>query len=48
MDTSQDSPLNARLLASTEKLIYSGGIHATGMDAIVRESGVARRSIYKL
>lgn len=48
MDTSQNSPLNARLLASTEKLIYSGGIHATGMDAIVRESGVARRSIYKL
>lgn len=48
MDTTDDSPLTARLLAATEKLIYSGGIHATGMDAIVKASGVARRSIYQL
>jgi AcrR family transcriptional regulator len=48
MNTTDDSPLTARLLAATEKLIYSGGIHATGMDAIVKASGVARRSIYQL
>lgn len=48
MDTFDDASLVSRLLAATEKLIYSGGIHATGMDAIVKASGVARRSIYKL
>lgn len=36
-----------RLLAATEKLIYANGIHATGMDAIVNESGVARKTIYR-
>ena len=35
-----------RLLAATEQLIYSGGIHATGIDAIVRLSGTARKSMY--
>lgn len=48
MDTIDDASLASRLLAATEKLIYAGGIHATGMDAIVKASGVARRSIYKL
>lgn len=48
MDTSDDASLISRLLAATEKLVYSGGIHATGMDAIVKQSGVARRSIYRL
>lgn len=36
-----------RLLSTTEKLIYSNGITATGLDAIVKESGVARGTIYK-
>jgi AcrR family transcriptional regulator len=36
-----------RLLSATEKLIYSNGITATGLDAIVKESGVARRTIYR-
>jgi len=27
-------------------LIYAGGIHATGVDAIVRQSGTARKSFY--
>jgi AcrR family transcriptional regulator len=35
-----------RLLATAERLIYSGGIHATGIDAIVRDSGAARKSVY--
>lgn len=36
-----------RLLRSTEHLIYQGGINATGMDLIVKTSGVARKSLYK-
>lgn len=35
-----------RLLSTTEKLIYANGINATGLDAIVKESGVARKTIY--
>lgn len=45
MDNSTD-PLY-RLLTVTEKLIYANGINATGMDAIVKESGVARKTIYR-
>ncbi|MCQ4325558.1 TetR family transcriptional regulator [Stutzerimonas stutzeri] len=44
----EDSSLQFRLLRSTERLVYAGGINATGMDAIVRDSGVARKSIYRL
>lgn len=40
--------IQTKLLMSTERLIYAGGINATGMDAIVRESGVARKNIYRL
>src|ERR1700730_17555084 len=35
-----------RLLDAAEALIYAGGIHATGVDAIVRLSGTARKSFY--
>lgn len=35
-----------RLLSATETLIYTHGIHATGLDAIVKASGVARKTIY--
>lgn len=34
------------LLAATERLVYAGGIHATGVDAIVKASGVARKTLY--
>ncbi|WP_447981757.1 TetR/AcrR family transcriptional regulator [Achromobacter kerstersii] len=44
-DTASD--IHTRLLRATETLIYQGGIHATGMDAIVKASGVARKSVYK-
>jgi AcrR family transcriptional regulator len=37
----------ARLLAVTEQLVYAHGIAGTGMDRIVQESGVARKSIYR-
>lgn len=39
--------LQAQLLDTTERLIYSDGIHATGMDAIVKASGVARKTLYR-
>src|ERR1700744_1016088 len=35
-----------RLLDAAESLIYAGGIHATGVDAIVRTAGAARKSFY--
>jgi AcrR family transcriptional regulator len=35
-----------RLLDTAEALIYAGGIHATGVDAIVKQSGTARKSFY--
>lgn len=35
-----------RLLTATEALVYAGGIHATGIDAIVKASGAARKSVY--
>lgn len=41
------SDTRQRLLQATEQLIYSGGIHATGMDLIVKTSGVARKSLYQ-
>ncbi|WKE64115.1 TetR/AcrR family transcriptional regulator [Gallaecimonas kandeliae] len=44
--TTQAEPLD-RLLDCTEQLIYQGGICATGMDAIVKASGVSRKTLYK-
>lgn len=36
-----------RILTTAEALIYQNGIHATGMDLLVKTSGVARKSIYR-
>ncbi|HBM66480.1 MAG TPA: TetR family transcriptional regulator [Pseudomonas sp.] len=36
-----------KILATAEKLIYESWIHATGMDLLVKTSGVARKSIYR-
>lgn len=36
-----------KILQTAEQLIYSNGIHAMGMDLLVRTSGVARKSIYR-
>jgi AcrR family transcriptional regulator len=44
--TPAPSDARQKLLKATERLIYRGGILATGMDAIVRESGVSRKTIY--
>jgi AcrR family transcriptional regulator len=35
-----------RLLDAAEALVYAGGIHATGVDAIVRQSSTTRKSFY--
>lgn len=35
-----------RLLEAAEALVYAGGIHATGVDAIVRQSSTTRKSFY--
>ncbi|MBB3835976.1 AcrR family transcriptional regulator [Xanthomonas arboricola] len=43
-----DPEPHAALLDTTERLIYAGGIHATGMEAIVKASGVARKTLYRL
>ncbi|MCZ8389477.1 TetR/AcrR family transcriptional regulator [Achromobacter xylosoxidans] len=42
------SDTRQRLLQATERLVYAGGIHATGMDLIVKTSGVARKQVYRL
>ncbi|MGU7769895.1 TetR/AcrR family transcriptional regulator [Burkholderia sp. MR1-5-21] len=45
-DISAEPGVRDRLLDAAEALIYSGGIHATGVDAIVKRSGAARKSFY--
>ncbi|PTB22659.1 TetR family transcriptional regulator [Trinickia symbiotica] len=39
-------PVRERLLEAAEALVYAGGIHATGVDAIVRQSAATRKSFY--
>ncbi|MGG5839885.1 TetR/AcrR family transcriptional regulator [Huaxiibacter chinensis] len=43
------TPMTTRekILMTAEQLIYQNGIHATGMDRLVKTSGVARKSIYR-
>jgi AcrR family transcriptional regulator len=45
-ESSSPGSARERLLEAAEALIYAGGIHATGVDAIVRQSGTARKSFY--
>ena len=42
----READARERLLDAAEALIYAGGIHATGVDAIVRAAGAARKSFY--
>ena len=46
MNTSMN-PTREKILATAEQLIYQNGIQATGMDLLVKTSGVARKSIYR-
>jgi transcriptional regulator, TetR family len=41
------SDTREKILATAEQLIYQNGIHAMGMDLLVKSSGVARKSIYR-
>jgi len=41
------SDTREKILTTAEQLIYQNGIHATGMDLLVKTSGVARKSIYR-
>jgi len=43
----QTTDTKRKILATAETLIYQNGIHATGMDLLVKTSGVARKSIYR-
>ncbi|BAN48394.1 TetR/AcrR family transcriptional regulator [Metapseudomonas resinovorans] len=47
MDSKSTSDAREKLLETTEDLIYRNGIQATGMDFLVKESGVSRKTIYK-
>ncbi|CAB3747933.1 TetR/AcrR family transcriptional regulator [Paraburkholderia solisilvae] len=46
LTTTPSGSARERLLEAAEALIYAGGIHATGVDAIVKQSGTARKSFY--
>ena len=46
MTDKPDAGPRDRLLEAAEQLIYAASIHATGVDAIVRQSGTARKSFY--
>jgi len=46
MEKASAAGARERLLDAAEALIYAGGIHATGVDAIVKQSGTARKSFY--
>lgn len=43
----QTTDTREKILATAEQLIYQHGINATGMDLLVKTSGVARKSIYR-
>src|ERR1700754_4485420 len=45
-ETAAPGSARERLLDAAEALVYAGGIHATGVDAIVKQSGTARKSFY--
>jgi AcrR family transcriptional regulator len=47
MNKTSTSAVHDKVLATAEHLIYHHGIHAMGMDLLVRTSGVARKSIYR-
>ncbi|MNN46602.1 HTH-type transcriptional regulator YjdC [compost metagenome] len=47
MDSKSTSDVREKLLETAEDLIYRNGINATGMDFLVKTSGVSRKTIYK-
>lgn len=47
MNKTSTTAVQDKILQIAEQLIYTNGIHAMGMDLLVRTSGVARKSIYR-
>ncbi|HEX8593679.1 MAG TPA: TetR/AcrR family transcriptional regulator [Pseudomonas sp.] len=47
MNKTSTTAVQDKILQTAEQLIYQNGIHAMGMDLLVRTSGVARKSIYR-
>ncbi|MBC3948866.1 TetR/AcrR family transcriptional regulator [Pseudomonas folii] len=47
MNKTSTTAVRDKILQTAEQLIYTNGIHAMGMDLLVRTSGVARKSIYR-
>lgn len=47
MTKTSTTAVQDKILQTAEQLIYQNGIHAMGMDLLVRTSGVARKSIYR-
>ncbi|MCD5978758.1 TetR/AcrR family transcriptional regulator [Pseudomonas quasicaspiana] len=47
MNKTSTTSVQDKILQTAEQLIYTNGIHAMGMDLLVRTSGVARKSIYR-
>src|SRR4029078_1131625 len=43
--TKRPSP-RERLLAASDELFYRGGVHSTGIDAVIEKAGVAKGSLY--
>ncbi|WP_034946910.1 TetR/AcrR family transcriptional regulator [Erwinia oleae] len=41
------TPIYEQLLDIAEQLIYQHGIHATGIDLLVKTSGISRKTIYR-
>jgi AcrR family transcriptional regulator len=46
MSPAQRLPMTERILAAADRLFYSKGIRAVGVDAIAAEAGVSKRSLY--
>jgi len=47
IDARSASPPRERLIEAAVRLFYRDGYHATGVDAILAEAGVAKMSLYK-
>ncbi|WP_130835391.1 TetR/AcrR family transcriptional regulator [[Erwinia] mediterraneensis] len=47
MNSKYSPEIRTKLLDVTESLIYQYGLQATGMELIVKESGIARKTLYR-
>jgi AcrR family transcriptional regulator len=46
VSTTHRAPARGRILTTARTLFYTRGIHATGVDLIVAEAGIAKASLY--